>query len=70
MVGERLAEIRKDHDDTQAALAKKTQRLSDYRSQLGAGEKFPLSRRTGGHLPFVPHLSGLSAGAFRGRPCL
>ena len=23
MVGERLAEIRKDHDDTQAALAKK-----------------------------------------------
>lgn len=53
-----------------SGISEKTQRLSDYRSQLGAGEKFPLSRRTGGHLPFVPHLSGLSAGAFRGRPCL
>ena len=70
MVGERLAEIRKDHDDTQAALAKKTQRLSDYRSQLGAGEKFPLPRCTGCHLSSIPHLSRLSAGAFRGRPCL
>ncbi len=70
MIGERLAEVRKDHGDTQAALAKRLRvTLSAVRS-WEQEKKFPLPRNAGGDMPALSYFFRLFAGAFQCRPGL